>query len=138
MKIFILTVLLLTGQVFAKTAIAKKPVQRQIASSCGGATSFQNATSVSCVLKNFNDDLSEKPVAKSMDVGEGGTTADVFSDESFRVEASSYSIGACNEGDFLFVSDLKSGSTFSTKSGDISFRSKGGKTGYNVSCVFKR
>ncbi len=104
---------------------------------CGGATSFRDATSVACVLTNLNNQ-SEKNVTKALEDSEGGTSVSLFATGSYSVEASSYSIGACNEGDFLFVKDKKSGSSFSTKSGEISFRSADGKVGYSISCIFKR
>ena len=123
---------------FANSKTAKSKVPRQIASTCKGASSFQEAKSVSCIVKNYNDNFSEQTISKPMKSSEGGTSAEIFKAGIFKVEVSSYSLGACDEGDFLFVKDNKSEATYSTKSGEITFVSLEGSISYNISCTFKR
>lgn len=103
-----------------------------------GVTSFQDAKAVSCVVTNMNSNSSEKTISKAMQDGEAGTYANLLAVGSYRVSADSYSINSSIEGDFLTVTNLKTGSTFSTKNGEISFSSADSKISYNLNCTFAK
>jgi hypothetical protein len=72
------------------------------------------------------------------DSSEIGTNVELLDIGNLKVVANSYSTGACNQGDYLTVIDKKSGSTFSTANGEISFSSADGKMSYNLNCKFSR
>jgi hypothetical protein len=108
------------------------------ASICRGVTSFQEAKTISCEVTNMSGSLSERVITKSMLDSEAGTAANLFAVGNYTVSANSHSINECNEGDFLTITDKKTGSSFSTKNGEISFRSADGKISYNLNCTFSR
>ncbi len=135
--LIILILLVISTNSFSKDMKTTDKRYRKIASTCGGITSFIEAKEVKCIVKNFNTD-SEDTILKKMKSSEGGVSSIIFTTPKFEVEADSYSIGACNEGDFIFVINKKSQDTSSTKNGEISFRSKDGADNYSIKCEFVR